>query len=298
MIKEIRYVITVVMMLGSGFLLARFPTATARLTDDFQEREEINRKYQLAPAASVQVSGIRGPVEIFNTDTTTAEVQVIRTARTRADLEYHKVEVEQLGNSVVVRGVQEPQASRGQNVQVNHHVIIKVPRRVNLAVTSVSGWLRVADTDGQTKVNSISGSAIFGNVGGSLQVRSISGDFQVGSVGADALVTSVSGDVRVGQLNGSLDVSSVSGSVKATVDRLDTGGIHIKSVSGSVEIGFKGEVNADFNAEGFSGRVYLEIPGVSKESEVKSSQVRARIGVGGSPIMITGVSGNIRLTRS
>ena len=111
-------------------------------------------------------------------------------------------------------------------------------------------------------------------------------------------MTSVSGDVRLGQLNGSLDVSSVSGSVKATIGRLDTRGIHIKSVSGSVEIGFKGEVNADFNAEDFSGRVYLDIPGVTKDSEVKSSQVRARIGVGGSPIMITSVSGNIRLARS
>ena len=298
MIKEIRYVIAAVMMLVSGTLVVGFSTQTAGLSTDLKERDEINRKYEVTPGTSVEVSSIRGPVEILNTDTATAEVQVIRTARTRADLEYHKVTVEQIGNSIVVRGVQEPQTRREQNIRVDHHVIIKVPRRIDLAVSSISGWIRVADIYGHTKVNSISGSARMGNVGGSLQVRSISGDLQVGNLGADARVNSISGDVRLAQLNGPLDVSSVSGSVKATVEKLDTQGINIKSVSGSVEIGFKGEVNADFYANSFSGQVYLDVPAVIKQTEVNSSEVRARICVGGSPITISSVSGNIRLTRS
>ena len=36
-------------------------------------------------------------------DSATAEVQIVRTARTRADLEYHKIEVEQTGNGLVVQ---------------------------------------------------------------------------------------------------------------------------------------------------------------------------------------------------
>jgi len=69
-------------------------------------------------------------------------------------------------------------------------------------------------------------------------------------------------------------------------------------VSGSIEIGFKSEVNADFTAEHISGQVYLDVPNVSRESEEKSSNVRARIGAGGTPITISSVSGSIRLTRS
>ena len=304
MLKEVKYLTSAarhigVMILASGALLVGCSTATAGLTDDFKEREEINRNYQLAPGATVEVSSIRGPVEILNTDSATAEVQIIRTARTREDLEYHKVEIEQVGNSLVVRGVQEPRDRRADRVYVNHHVKIKLPKRVDLVVNSISGWVRIADVDGHTKLDSISGSATIGNVGGPLQVRSISGELQVGNVGAETRVTTISGNVRLGEVNASLDVFSVTGNVKATVYKLDTQGIHIKSVTGSVEIVLKGEVNADFDAQGFTGHVYLDLPDVIRDSDSEErSKVRARIGAGGSPITVYSVSGNIRLARS
>ena len=289
--------LTSVMMLVYGAPRAGLITETAQRSD-FKERDEINRTFQLAPGARVDVSSIRGPVEITTTDSATAEVQIIRTARTRADLEYHKIEVEQTANSLVVRGVQEPEQRDRQNVQVNHHVVLKLPRRIDLSVKSVSGWIKAGDVDGQTSLSSISGSADLGNVGGKLQASSISGSLEIGNVGADARVTSISGNVGLGQINGSLEVSSVSGSVKATLVSLSPQGIHIKSVSGSVEIGFKSEVNADFDAKDVSGQVYLEVPNVIRDSEAKSSNVRARIGAGGTPITISSVSGNIRLTQS
>ena len=177
-------------------------------------------------------------------------------------------------------------------------MMIKLPRRIDLSVNSISGPIKVGDVDGQTHVSSISGSAKIANVGGKLEVSSISGSLDVGNVGAEARVTSISGNLRLGQVNGSLEVSSVSGALNATLVSLSPQGIQIKSVSGSVEIGFKSEVNADFNAEHVSGEVYLDVPNVTRDSETKSSNVRARIGVGGTPITISSVSGSIRLTRS
>lgn len=295
---RITVLVTSVMILAGLGLLAAVSTQTAGLSDKFQERDEVNQTYQLAPGARVEVSSIRGPVEIFNSDTATAEVQIIRTARSRADLEYHKVEVKQTPDGLVVRGVEELEHGRRQTVQVNHHVILKVPRRIDLAVTSISGSLQVANTDGQTKVTSISGSVNVGNLGGPLRANSISGNLRIASVDAEARVTSISGTVHLGTVNGPLEVTSVSGSVKATLNKVDEQGIRIRSVSGSVELGFTGAVNADFNAEDFSGQVYLDVPGVTRHGEVTTSRVRARIGAGGSPITISSVSGNIRLTRS
>ena len=289
--------LTSIMMLACGAPRADFITETAQ-NRDFKERDEFNQTYQLAPGARVEVSSIRGHVKITNADSATAQVQIIRTARTREDLEYHKIEVEHTGNSLVVRGVQEPEDRRRQNVQVDHQVILKLPRSIDLSVSSVSGHLKAGDVDGQTRVNSISGSANMGNVGGKLQVSSISGSLEVGNVGAETRVNSVSGSVRLGQVTGSLDVSGVSGSMNATLVSLNPEGIHIKSVSGSIEIGFKSDVNADFNAESVSGRVYLDLPNVVRDEEGRSSNVRARIGAGGTPITISSVSGNIRLTRS
>jgi len=200
--------LTSVMMLVCGVPRVGFTPETAQRRD-FTERDEINRTYQLAPGARVEVSSIRGPVEITNGDSATAEVQIIRSARTRADLEYHKVEVEQSGNSLVVRGLQEPEQRQRENVQVNHHVILKLPRSIDLKVSSISGSLKAGDIDGQTVVSSISGSVNMGNVGGKLQVNSVSGNLEVGNVGADARVNSISGNLGIGQVNGSLNVSSV-----------------------------------------------------------------------------------------
>lgn len=289
--------LTNVMMLACTVSCTGLTAGTAQ-RDDFRERDEINETYQLAPGARVEVSSIRGPVEITNGDGATAEVQIIRTARTRDDLEYHKIEVEQSGNSLVVRGVQEPQDRRRDNIQVDHHVKLKLPRRIDLSVSSVSGWIKVGDVDGQTHISSISGSAKLGNVGDKLQVSSISGSLDVGNVGGEARVTSISGNLGLGQVNGSLDVSSISGGLNATLVSLSPEGIHIKSISGSVEIGFKSDINADFDAEHVSGQVYLDVPNVTRDSDEKSSNVRARIGAGGTPITISSVSGNIRLTRS
>jgi len=288
----------ITVLLTTVMMLACVAPSTGGTQRDFKERDEFNQTYQLPQGARVEISSIRGSVKITNTDSATAEVQVIRTARTRADLDYHKIEVAQTGNTLVVRGVQEPEDRRGRNIQVNHQIILKLPRSIDLSVTSVSGSLQSGDVDGQVHVSSISGSANFGNVGGKLQVNSVSGSVEVGNVGADARVNSVSGNVGLGQVNGSLDVTSVSGGVKAALASLSPHGIHINSVSGSIEIGFKSEVNADFTAEHVSGQVYLDVPNVTRESEEKSSNVRARIGAGGTPITISSVSGSIRLTRS
>jgi putative adhesin len=289
--------ITSMMMFACGAPRAMVTTETAQRSE-FQERDEINRTYQLPAGTRVEVSSIRGPVEIVNSETGTAEVRIIRSARTRADLEYHKIEVEQAGNTLVVRGIQEPESRRRENIQVDHHVLLKLPRNIDLSVSSVSGRLKAGDVDGETHVSSISGSARIGNVGGKLQLSSVSGSVDVGNVGADARVNSISGNLRLGQVNGALDVSSVSGGVNASLFSLSPQGLHIRSVSGSIEIGFKSEVNADFTAEHISGQVDLDVPNVTRDTEENSSNVRARIGAGGTPIKISSVSGNIRLTRS
>ena len=287
-------------LLTSMMILACVAPAvtTATAQRDFTERDEVNQTYQLQPGARVEVSSIRGSVKIVNSEGATAEVRIIRTARTRADLEYHKIEVQQTGNSLVVRGVQEPEGRRERNIQVNHQVILTLPRRIELSVNSISGSLTAREVDGAVRVNSISGSVNIGNISGKLQVNSVSGSVEVGNMGDEARVSSVSGNVGLGQVNGSLNVSSVSGSVKTTLVSLNSEGIRINSVSGSVEIAFKSDVNAEFSAQGVSGQVYLDVPNVIRESEEKSPNVRARIGVGGTPITISSVSGNIRLTRS
>src|SRR5687768_16800238 len=168
MIREVKDMLATVLLTSMMMLACGTPrggvTTESAPRRDFQERDEINQTYQLAPGTRVEVSSIRGGVEIVNADSTSAQVQIIRTARTRADLEYHKIEVGQAGNSLVVRGVQEPEERRRENIQVDHKVILKLPRSIDLSVSSISGPIKVGDVDGEMHVSSISGPARIGDV--------------------------------------------------------------------------------------------------------------------------------------
>jgi hypothetical protein len=55
-------------------------------SDDLPEREEIQKSYQLPPNSLVKISTIVGPVEIETANNNTAEVYIVRSAQTRAEL--------------------------------------------------------------------------------------------------------------------------------------------------------------------------------------------------------------------
>ena len=76
-----KVLLTSMMMLACAAPRAGFVTERTQRSE-FKERDEVTRTYQLPPGADVEVSSIRGAVEIFTADTATAEVQIIRTART------------------------------------------------------------------------------------------------------------------------------------------------------------------------------------------------------------------------
>ena len=79
-----------------ALLILLTPALGAAAADaDRPDRERIHQSYELARGASVEVLGIAGPVEIETTTNDAAEVNVIRSAPTHADLECGKIEIEQ-----------------------------------------------------------------------------------------------------------------------------------------------------------------------------------------------------------
>src|SRR5437660_11805027 len=92
---------------------------------DWPERDEINRRYQLSPGPRVEVSMIYGPVDIETGDNNTAEVHIVRSARLREDLESRKITIEHTPTSLLIRGEQDH--SEGA-AKVRHRVLLKIPR--------------------------------------------------------------------------------------------------------------------------------------------------------------------------
>jgi hypothetical protein len=260
------------------------------------EREEVRQTYELSSGARVSVASISGPVEIETGAGGTAEVHIIRTARSQADLQYHRVIIEHTGTSLTLRGEQDRGTPRG--VQVNQHVMLKLPVNVDLSINSISGHAVIGDIGGHAHVNSISGPVTIGDVNGEAVVTSISGHLSIGRAGGQVQVKSISGSVDVGQATGHFEASSISGSVRATIAQIGAGGISINSISGNVTLRLSDAVNAEIHASHYSGEVYLNVPNVVVQGKMTPSEVRGLIGSGGPTISISNVSGSITLQRA
>src|SRR3954470_4250800 len=68
--------------------------------------DEIRKTFNLKPGAHIEVQGINGKVDIQTSDTTTAEVYVLRTADDPGALRHREMIVEQTSEGLLVRSKQ------------------------------------------------------------------------------------------------------------------------------------------------------------------------------------------------
>jgi hypothetical protein len=228
---------------------------------EFTERDEFRQSYALAPGAQVRVTGMNGSVEVDTSAGGGAEVYVLRTARNRSDLDYHKVVVEQTGTGLVVRGVNDDDHSkwRGDNHQVRQRVMMKIPRNVDFTASGINGKATVGELDGPVKLSGINGRA------------------------------------DVAQARGYVDISGVNGAVTMLITQITERGIRVSGVNGSVVLRFDGALNADLAVNDVNGSVNADMPNVVLQGRVSRTSFNAKIGGGGSPISVSGVNGSVKL---
>jgi hypothetical protein len=241
------------------------------------EREEINKTFELSPGARVDVSSISGPVDVEVTGSSTAEVHIVRSARSRAELDCVPMTVEGGGSSLTIR-VQQDRGAGCRDIRRSDRVRLLLPASVNFKASSVSGDVTI------------------GRLEGTVSLHSISGDVRVGGVSGELDVSSVSGSVTVDQATGYSKISSVSGSVLVSIAELGDRGITASSISGDVELRFGGSVDADVTVDSISGQVSSEMADMTV-TKVSESSFRGRLGGGGTRISLSSISGDVRFTR-
>src|SRR5215213_425943 len=297
--KNMKY--TMFMLIIGAFASMALPRMASSFTQNqnnkgFSDKDEFTKTFELTPGARVEVSSIRGSVEIETADVKTAEVHVVRSAKTREDLSNYQIEVQGGQGSLIVRGeTRERKSGSGMNPDVQHWVKLILPRQIDLSVQGVSGGVKTGDVSGKLSVNNVSGSLDAGSVVGQVYISSVSGSVSLGPVNQGADIKSVSGNVDLEQASGPLSVIGVSGAVSAGISKLGQSGVDIKTVSGRVELRFKEEVNAQLSTNNISGKLSLDIPNVTVQSRGNASAVRALIGKGGPQISISSVSSDVRL---
>ena len=224
--------------------------------------DETRKSFELKPGDRVAVQGINGTVDIQTSDTKTAEVFVKRTADSPSSLRRRELIIEQTSDGLLVRsqqnhlGLWEHLFGRDPKEEVT----IKAPRQIALSLKGVNGRVTA------------------GNVDGPLEAKGINGR------------------VELGQATGSADVSGINGSVSVGLRQLGERGARLSGINGNLELRLTSDLNADLTAKGMNGRLSSEIPAVTVDKDDHGSHYSAHIGTRGSPITISGINGNVRLT--
>lgn len=222
----------------------------------------INQSYELADGSQVDVHGINGPVTVEAVEGNTAEVSITSTAGSMSDLKQNQIIVEHTGSHLVVRG----KGGNGWGFwkwlrgggEARHNVLLKLPRRVELATRGTNGKVIIGEMEGPVEVSG------------------------------------VNGRVEIGGARGFAEVNGVNGGVTVTVTELDEKGLKVNGINGGVEIRLGSNVNADLNLNGVNGRITLEAPNVEVQ-EQKRDKLRARVGTGGAGIKANGINGSVRI---
>lgn len=234
---------------------------------DLAVKEEIRRKVQLKPEARVEVHGINGGVKVETGDTDSAEVLVVRSAKTEEDLkQYRQVKIEQEENRLVISVEGDRKSifsSLGRTPEGRQRVVLKLPRKIDFEVSGTNG--------------NVTAGEIQGRVG----------------------LYRVNGQIKMARINGATELNGVNGGIDVAFAPLTGNGVEIRGVNGNIDLRFEGEVNADLDTWGINGNVEPELPGVvPKEEEPRRGRMRARIGSGGTRIEISGVNGNVKLMKA
>jgi len=226
--------------------------------------DETRKSFELKPGARVEVQGINGKVEITTSDTKTAEVYVQRTADSPHSLGRREMIIEQTSYDLLVRSKQN-QLGFWEHLfghDPNEEVTIKAPRQIALSLKGINGRVTTGDIDG------------------SLEAKGINGR------------------VELGQTNESAEIGGINGSISLGLKQLGDRGARLSGINGGIELRLANGLNADLTARGMNGNVRSEIPEVTVDKDEHGSRYSARIGNGGAPITISGINGNVRLTRA
>lgn len=142
-------VVLVVSLGAASVLLAQ---EKAEVSRGLPVRNEIHRQYRLAPNTAVAISTIAGPVEIDTTTDQSAEVSVLTSAATQADLDCSDMLIEQTQGKLVIRSM-----DLCPIVKATQRVMLKLPRNVNLDLEYIAGHVRIGPTEGMVRLESIAG---------------------------------------------------------------------------------------------------------------------------------------------
>ena len=124
----------------------------------------------------------------------------------------------------------------------------------------------------------------------------VNGEMEAEGLDADAVVSTVNGSVRV-STTGFAEAHTVNGSIDAVMGRADWADeADFRTVNGSIDLTFPGELNAELRAETVNGDIESDWP-VTVRGRFGPKRVSGTIGRGGRSLHLSTVNGDITLRK-
>jgi hypothetical protein len=294
-----------------------------------EQTERFTKTVRLGANGSLDVGNIAGDITVTRGGGTDATIEVIKTARGRTvddakeQLKMVQVDInERAGRAEVkVRYPHSDENWRGrgrQNLNVSVAYNITAPAGTQLAISTISGDVKITDIKGEIATSSVSGDVRISGASRITSAKSVSGSVDISDTQSDSGLEagSVSGDVILRKVTARrLDLSSVSGNLQVENSQCERVSAHtvsgtvgfagafakggryeLKSFSGDVKVAVTGGAGFEVEASSFSGEVRPEMDIVvtnAGDSRRRQTTLSGTYGDGSAVLQITTFSGRI-----
>lgn len=241
--------------------------ATSGPVDLVAELDEGTLDIATEPADGFTVT-VHGPRSEEFTITQRGREIVVRSPRGRSWLrgEEHQVEIRvPEGSDLTARTGSASLHARGRYAAVSVKAgsgAVLLDDAGDVAIASGSGLVRCGELSGAVRIKSGSGDVAVVAATSDGTISTGSGSVRIGTVTRVQAVKTGSGDVQVGRLVGDLRVATGSGGV--SVERMDRGGVGVRTASGDVRVGIPAGMPTWTDIATVTGRVDSRLPPVGE----------------------------------
>ena len=275
--------------------------------------EIMEKTFMVASPARLDLSNIRGSVEIHPGEEDIIRIQITKDANS-GDAKRTEIELSQAADGTVKVATRFPEGAWSWlfgSFPCRVDYVVQAPRKCFIKINCVSSEALAEGFEGEFSFHSVSGEISLRSLTGPVKVNTVSGEVELVELTGDLHLTTVSGKVSGKRINGPVHLNTVSGQVELDESNLTSvdattvsgrmeyqtafgpGPYHFNSVSGDVELMVPPETRCSAELHAVSGKLFTKLPATSIERQ--NGNQTAEIQGGGVKVYLHSVSGNLSL---
>lgn len=275
--------------------------------------EIIEKNFTVSAPARLELSNIRGSVEIHPGEENTIRIQITKDTNS-GDAKRTEIELSQASDGTVKVATRFPEGAWSWlfgSFPCRVDYVVQAPRKCSLKINGVSSETLAEGFAGEFSFQSVSGEMTLRSLSGPVKVNTVSGEVELAELTGELHLTTVSGKVSGRRVTGPVHLNTVSGRVAldesslSSVDATTVSGrmeyqtafgegpYRFNSVSGDVELSVPPETRCSAELHAISGKLFTKLPATSIVRQ--NGNQTAEIQGGGVKVHLHSVSGNLSL---